>query len=131
MFRRNENNSANTKEKPKPWNTLVLDPQPIRKIHSDEILGPRYKFRDRWVFLAVRNNEEALVPWAPPVNSNSGDLSSKTPRDLASALDWTLCKEVYRHNNPTLEKIRLGLMVVLITILLFFAYLIYANNTGA
>ena len=119
-------------QKTKPVNILNINGRSIDDIYDPVPIGDWYTTGGRTISITEQKTPDGdMVGWVPLQNSISNVMSIYTPSDLYELLHWEkTLKAVYYTPADIWRKLNTGLMFGLIALLLFFAYLIYSNQTG-
>ena len=121
------------KGKPKQprHNALLILERNMEAKHLDVPIGDWYTAGSRTMSMIEKGSNDDFVAWTPTQNSISKEMDIYTPNQLFELLQWEkILKAVYYTPSDIWRKLNTGLMIGLIALLLFFAYLIYSNQTG-
>ena len=119
-----------TPKQPKP-NNLHMDKRDIVRKHIEEPIGDWFTSGDRTISMTETNASGDVAAWYPKQDSISADMNIYTPNQLFELLQWEkLLRSVYYVPSDIWRKLNTGMMIGLIALLLFFAYLIFSNQTG-
>lgn len=79
------------------------------------------KYNDKWTYIIIRH-KESLYAW--PADIQEGI----SPEELFRAVNWPELLLLFKMRQQLLEKIKVGLMVALVGILLLFIFLILSST---
>ena len=124
-------NPFKSKPKRKPHNALLILERVIEAKRLDEPIGDWYTTGSRTMSMVEKASNGDIVAWTPTQNSISKEMDIYTPNQLYELLQWEkILKAVYYTPSDIWRKLNTGMMIGLIALLLFFAYLIFSNQTG-
>lgn len=125
------NNPFKRKPKQPKNNVLHIGPRRITADNIPEPVGGWFTAGGRTMSMTETSADGDVVAWTPTQNSISAKMLIFTPTDLYDLLHWEKpLRAVYWTPSDIWRKLNMGLMFGLIALLLFFAYLIYSNQTG-
>jgi hypothetical protein len=123
--------------------TLVLDPYIGWDIEDlTEKHGDPWNYNGKWVYLVKRDKEGSYHIYDPyimtpeEIEENRETKKEKEiaeiilPDELARAALWPERQVLFSQVNTRLAKVRTGLMIALVGVLIFFIYLIFSSMTG-
>ncbi|MBA7636889.1 hypothetical protein ES703_44517 [subsurface metagenome] len=117
----------------KVW-VLVFDESGISVIQREPV-GKPWMLNGNYVYCAKPKGEgqKELIPFDPLAKWRAERKSREmvnTPEDLYDSIEWPEVAAVYKLGGNLMQKINLGLMVMLVGILLFFVYVVFSSMTG-
>ncbi|GEM_PF-3725153 len=142
--------SRTDKPQENKYPAVILDPYSgWHEGNLESAMGSLWRYKNRWVYLVKhiknKNGEMEYRPYDPYITNFDDEIKPAKSKELKDAKKIPLlispeklyralrCREIailFNLNSDRLQKIKLGLMVGLVGILLFFLYLIFSNIKG-